>query len=347
MRVITTFLYILLAILVFGLLIFIHEGGHFLAARLCKVTVREFSIGMGPKIFSRTSKKSNTKYSLRALPIGGYVSMDGEDEESDDPNGFCNKSIPKRMLVVIAGAFMNLLLGFIIMTVIVFSQKVLLSTRIASFDEGAMSQEKLMVDDVVLKVGGTRVHTGNELVYEIMNKGDAPIDLVVLRDGEKITVEDVMFVNETDMGVVFGVCDFNVYQEDQSFGNYIKHSFYRSCSMVKMIYDSIYNLLTGKYGMDTISGPIGVTEAVGTAAQSGLPNLLFFLAYISINLGVFNLLPFPALDGGRAAFLVVEAVRRKPVDRRIESYVNFVGIMILFAIMAFVSFKDVLNLIFR
>ncbi len=331
----------------FGLLIFIHEGGHFLAARLCKITVNEFAIGMGPKLISRTSKKSGIKYSLRALPIGGYVSMNGENDESDDPNAFCNKSVPKRLLVVIAGAFMNLLLGFIIMTVIVFSQNTLLSTRIGSFDEGSLSQEKLMVEDVVIKVDGVRVHTGNELVYEIMNSGDEPVDLVVLRDGEKVTVKDVLFINETDMGVVFGVCDFNVYEEKHNALNYIKHAFFRSCSMVKMIYDSLYNLITGKYGIETVSGPIGVTEAVGSAAKSGFSNLLFFLAYISINLGVFNLLPFPALDGGRLVFLVVEAVRGKPVNRKIEGYVNFIGIMILFTIMAFVSFKDVIKLFFR
>ena len=328
------------------MLIFIHEGGHFLAARLCKITVNEFSIGMGPKLVSRTSKKSGTKYSLRALPIGGYVSMDGENDESENPDAFCNKSVSKRILVVVAGAFMNLLLGFIIMTVIVFSQNTLLSTRIGEFNEGSLSQEKLMVNDVVLKVDGTRVHTGNELVYEIMNKGDRPIDLVVLRDGEKVTVEDVLFVNETDMGVVFGVCDFKVYRDDATLLNYLKHAFFRSCSMVKMIYDSLFNLITGKYGLDTVSGPIGVTEAVGDAAQSGLPNLLFFMAYISINLGVFNLLPFPALDGGRLLFLVVEGIRRKPIDRKFEGYVNFVGIMILFTIMAFVSFKDILRLFF-
>ncbi len=331
----------------FGVLIFIHEGGHFLAARLCKITVNEFSIGMGPKLVSKTSKKSGTTYSLRALPIGGFVSMDGENDESDNPNAFCNKSVLQRMLVVGAGAFMNLLLGFILMTVIVFAHGQLASTQIYSFDEGAVSCEKLMKDDVVLKVDGTRVHTGNELLYEIMNKGDKPIDLVVIRDGEKMTVSDVVFANESDMGIVFGVCDFVVYQDRPTFANYIKHTFFRSCSTVKMVYDSLYNLLSGKYGMDAVSGPIGVTEAVGAAAQLGILNLVYFMSYISINLGVLNLLPFPALDGGRFAFLIVEGIRRKPVDRKIEGYVNFVGLMILFTFMAYVSFKDVLKLIFR
>jgi regulator of sigma E protease len=276
--------------------------------------------------------------------IIGYIKMNSSKEIH---TFLPDKKIWQRMCFILAGPVMNLLLGFIIMTCIVFGQKTLASNQIYSFDEGALSSEKLIVNDVVLKVDGTRIHTGNELVYEIMNKGDKPIDLVVIRDGERITVEDVVFANETDMGVVFGVCDFKVYQDRQTFCNYVKHSFFRSCSTVKMVYDSIYNLLSGKYGMDAVSGPIGVTEAVGSAAKLGFVNLMFFMSYISINLGVFNLLPFPALDGGRIAFLLVEGVRRKPIDRKIEGYVNFVGIMLLFTLMAYVSFKDVIKLFFR
>ena len=342
---ITAFLYIVIALLVFGILIFIHEGGHFLAARLCGVTVKEFAIGMGPKIFAWTSKKSGTRYALRLLPIGGFVSMDGEDEDSDNPNAFCNKSVPKRMLIVIAGAFMNILLGFILMFVLVFSQKTLISNKIGAFNENAMSEGKLMVGDTVVKVDGTRVHTGNEVVYEIMNKGDKPIDIVVIRDGERVTVEEVSFPNFSDSGVIFGDCDFRMYADEETFGNYIKHSYFRSVSTVKMVFDSLINLVSGKYGMEAVSGPVGVTEVVGEAAQSSLPTLLYVITVISINLGVFNLLPFPALDGGRFAFLALEGVRGKPVDKRIEAYVNFAGLIILFTFMAFVTFKDVIKLI--
>lgn len=342
---ITAILYIVIALLVFGLLIFIHEGGHFLAARLCGVTVKEFAIGMGPKIFAWTSKKSGTRYALRLLPIGGFVSMDGEDEDSDNPNAFCNKSVPKRMLIVIAGAFMNILLGFILMFVLVFSQKTLISNKIGAFNENAMSEGKLMIGDTVVKVDGTRVHTGNEVVYEIMNKGDKPIDVVVIRDGERVTVEEVSFPNFSDSGVIFGDCDFRMYADEETFGNYIKHSYFRSVSTVKMVFDSLINLVSGKYGMEAVSGPVGVTEVVGEAAQSSLPTLLYVITVISINLGVFNLLPFPALDGGRFAFLALEGVRGKPVDKRIEAYVNFAGLIILFTFMAFVTFKDVIKLI--
>jgi len=340
-------LYILIAILVFGLLIFIHEGGHFLAARICKVTVNEFSIGMGPKLFSKRSKKSNTLYSLRALPIGGYVSMDGEDESSENPDAFCNKSVPKRMFIVLAGAFMNLLLGFILMFMLVFSQEFLLSTRIGAFNENSLSAEKLMIGDEVRRVEGARVHTGDELIYEIMNEGDKPIDLVVIRDGEEVLLEDVVFPNFVDSGVTFGEIDFKVYSEEATFGNYIKHAFYRSCSTVKMIYDSIFNLISGKYGMEAVSGPVGVTEVVGDAAKSGFSNLVYVVCVVSINLGVFNLLPIPALDGGKFAFLAVEAIIRRPINKKFEAYVNFIGIVLLFGLMIFVTFKDIIKLILR
>lgn len=345
MITITVVLYILIALLVFGLLIFVHEGGHFLAARICGVTVKEFAIGMGPKLLSWTSKKSGTHYRLRLLPIGGFVSMDGEEEDSENPNAFCNKSVPKRMFIIIAGALMNILLGFILMMILVFSQKPLISTQIGQFNDNSISSESLMVGDTLLKIDGTAVHTGNEVVYEIMNSGDEPIDILVRRNGENLLLEDVVFPSFEESGVVFGECDFKLYAEKATFFNCLKHAFFRSLSTIKMVYDSLFNLITGKYGMDAISGPVGVTEVVGAAAKSNLPTLLYVVTVISINLGVFNLLPFPALDGGRFIFLAIEGVRGKPIDRRIESYVNFVGIMILFAFMALVTFKDVIKLI--
>ena len=273
--------------------------------------------------------------------------MEGEDEDSENPNAFCNKSVPKRMLIVIAGAVVNILVGFILMFVLVFAQKTLVSNVIGKFDDNAMSAEKLMVGDVVLKVDGTATHTGNEVAYEIMNKGDEPIDIVVIRDGERITVEDVVFPSVVDQGVVFGSCDFKMYQDEESFGNYMKHAFWRSMSTVKMVYDSIFNLLTGKYGLQAVSGPVGVTEVVGQAARSNLPTLLYVMSVISINLGIFNLLPFPALDGGRFVFLGIEAVRGRPIDKRIENYVNLAGIMILFGFMILVTFKDIFTIFTR
>ena len=343
--------YFLIILLVFGILVFIHELGHFLTARLCGVTVREFAIGMGPKIFSWCSKKHGTRYALRLLPIGGFVSMENEDglDESVDPDdkgAFCNKSVPQRMLITVAGAIMNLLLGFIIMVVIVFATKNLYSTTIARFSEDAISSEKLMVDDEILKVGRTRVHTWNELAYEIMNKGYEPVDITLMRNGERIVVEDVEFFTFEDSGATFGDVDFIPYAEQVSIGNLAKHAYFRSLSTVKMVLDSIKGLLTGRFGMDAVSGPVGVVGVAQEASKQGFMNFLYIIAVLTINLGVFNLIPFPALDGGRFAFLAVEGIRGKPLDRRIESYVNFVGIVILFAFMILVCFKDITKLIF-
>lgn len=336
--------YLLIMFLVFGILVFIHEFGHFMTARLCGVSIKEFAVGMGPTVFSWHSKKYGTKYGLRLLPIGGFVSMVGEDEESTETGAFCNQKIWKRMLIVLAGPLMNLLLGFILMTVLVFSQGTLASTTIAKFDEGAVSQQKLQVGDEILKVDGTRVHTGDEMVYEIMNQGYEPIDIVVRRNGEKLLLEDVEFPTMADSGATFGTYDFIPYAEARTFPNLLKHAFFRSLSTVKMVYDSLIGLVTGRFGMDAVSGPVGVAETVGNAAKSGYRTFLYIMTVLSVNLGVFNLIPFPALDGGRFLFLGIEGIRRKPLDRTVEGYINFVGIAILFGFMILVTAKDIFKL---
>ena len=333
----------------FGILIFIHEFGHFITARWCGVAVNEFAIGMGPRLFSWKSKKYDTTYALRLFPIGGFVSMVGEDEASEDENAFCNKSVWRRMLIVLAGPLMNLLLGVLLTAIIVLSQGVLGSTTVAEFSENSLSSQKLQVEDTIVKVGNTRVHTWNELAYEIMNQGYEPIDLTVLRDGERIVLEDVEFPTFFDSGANFGDLDFLPYAEHTTFPNVIKHIFFRSVSNVKTVIDSLAGLIGGRYGMEAVSGPIGVADAIGDVAQSSGFNFLSALSLASLltmNLGVFNLIPFPALDGGRFLFLIIEGIRRKPVNRNIEGYINFVGIVILFAFMIVVTFKDIIKLIF-
>ncbi|MBR2010192.1 MAG: site-2 protease family protein [Clostridia bacterium] len=374
-----TLLYVLLALLVFGLLIMIHELGHFLVARACGVGIREFSIGMGPKIFSWKGKKSFgaaskpnalrnaeengeaiplikteqdeetvTQYSLRAFPIGGYVSMVGEDEESDLPTSFQTKKVWQRILIVLAGPVMNVLLGFLLMTVLVLSTPQLASTTIGAFNEGATSpQYGLQIGDRVTHVNGTRVFTGNELVYEILNDGYEPVDLTVVRNGETLELADVIFPSLVSEGVNFGSADFRVYAEQKSFGNIVKHSFSRSVSTVKMIFDQLGDMIGGRYGMNAVSGPVGVTEGMVTAAKSGATDFLYLVIVITVNLGVFNLLPIPALDGGRLLFLVVEGVTRKPVNKNIEGYIHFAGLMILLALMAVIFCKDIAGLFVR
>ena len=338
--------YVIIMLLVFGVLVFIHEFGHFITARLCGVPIKEFAVGMGPTVFSWNSKKYGTKYGLRLLPIGGFVSMEGEDESSSDERAFCNQKIWKRVAIVLAGPVMNLVLGFLLMTVLVFSQGTLVSTTVADFQEGAISLEQLQVGDRIIEVDGTRVHTGNELVYEVLNQAYEPIDLKIERNGEKILLEDVHFPTMVDeaSGVTFGNYDFILYAEKTNVPNLLKHSYFRSVSTVKMVYDSLIGLLSGRFGMDAVSGPVGVAEVVGDAAKHGIADFLYIVTVLSINLGVFNLIPFPALDGGRLLFLVIEGVRGKPLNRDVESYINFIGIMILFGFMIFVTVKDVFKL---
>lgn len=340
-----TVLYIILAILTFGLLIFIHEGGHYLFARLFKVKIYEFSIGMGPKIFKRTSKKTGIDYSLRAFPIGGFVSMAGEDEDSDDPNALTKKPVWQRIIITAAGAGVNLIAGVLVMSVLVFTGSGLGSTVIYGFEDNAASEKSgLMAGDRVTEVEGINVHIADELLYEIMRLGIEPIDITVVRDGEEIVIENVEFGQMSSEGVAFGEPDFQVYGEERTFPNLVKHSFYRSTYTVKMIWESLYDLVTGRYGVEAVSGPVGVTGALTEAAETGAYNFIYLVVVISMNLGVMNLLPLPALDGGRLVFLIIEGIRRKPVNRKVEGYIHAAGLAALMLLMVFICIKDVIKL---
>jgi len=330
-------------------MIFIHEAGHFITARICGVGVNEFAIGMGPKIYSKVSKKSNTRYSVRLFPIGGFVSMVGEDEDSAEENAFGNVNVIKRMGIIIAGAFMNILLGFLIMLIIVSTSQTQFATNIVGrFDDNATSsQSGLMVGDEIIKVGQVNVHTGYELAYEIMNQGYEPIDLTVIRNNEIIILDDVIFSIFSQSGATFGNVDFASRGEEKTFYSVIKNAWFRSVSTIKMVWDSLVDLVRGRYGMDAVSGPVGITQELGKAAKTGMQSLLYLCAVISINLGVVNLLPIPALDGGRFAFLLYEAIFRKPIKKEVEAYIHFIGIVLLFGLMIVIALKDVWSIFIK
>ncbi|MBQ9120830.1 MAG: site-2 protease family protein [Clostridia bacterium] len=343
----TTVLYVLLALLVFSLMIFVHELGHYIFARRFGVTIEEFSIGMGPKLLSRKSKKTGIVYSLRAFPMGGFVSMVGEDEESDDENALSKKPAWQRLIIMVAGAAMNILLGVILMFTLVCSSNGLATTTVAQFmSENAITyQQGLREGDVILKINKTPVHIGNELVYEIMQQGTETAKVTILRDGVEMTL-DIDFPTTESEGILFGTRDFYVTATEKTVGGVLKHTLFRSTSTVKMIWESLIDLISGKYGIQHISGPVGVTQVITDAARTGIQDLLYIAAVICINLGVFNLLPIPALDGGRAVFLLVEVIRRKPISPKIEGYVHTAGLILLLLFMVIVSFKDVFQLIF-
>lgn len=352
---------ILLTILVFGVIIMIHELGHFIVAKLCGVRVLEFSMGMGPAIFTHQKKSEemeldpetgtmmpvnrNTKYSVRILPIGGYVSMEGEDSASKDERAFCNKPIWKRFLIVVAGAVMNLLLGFLILVGAVSTMEHVPTKQIASFQENAASQAAgLAVGDEILKVNGHSTLTYDDVITEILSDDDGTVDFQIKRDGTVQNIEKVTFYTEIMDSKRELDIDFKLLAVENSVGGTLSYSAGRAVSLGKLVWVSLGDLVTGKVGFDQLSGPVGVGEALGQAASISVMNLLILIAFLTINVGIFNLLPIPALDGGRLIFILIEAIFRKPVPAKYEGLIHAVGLLFLFGLMIIVTLKDIIRL---
>ena len=338
------FLYILIAILVFGFLIFIHEFGHFIFAKLFGVTITEFSLGMGPKLISKKGK-DGVDYSLRAFPIGGFVAMVGEEEDSDDPDAFNKKPAWQRFIIVVAGAVMNLLVGIIIMVILTLCTDRFGGTTVAEFVDGSTSNKTgLQVNDEIVEINGYNVHTANDLSYEIMHNGYKPVNVTVIRNGKEITIADVIFPQISSQGVAFGSMDFKIFEEPKTFGVICKNAFYSCTSTVKMIWDSLFDLLSGRYGVEAVSGPVGVTGAITNAAKTSAYSLFYLVVVISMNLGIFNLLPIPALDGGTLLFTLIEMIFRKPIPKNVENALKLSGFAILMLFVIFVTFKDIFGI---
>lgn len=354
MAILNFLFFLLVTVLLMGVLIFVHELGHYLTARACHVTVHEFAIGMGKRLGGFTSKKTGIMYSFRLFPIGGFVSMAGEDEEVDDPNAFNKKNVWQRMLILVAGAGMNVLTGFLAMLILTVGMSMsgypLASTTVAAFDEGSSSYVSgLELGDRILRVDGVRVHTGYDLSYEILFNGYHPVDVLVERNGEKILVPDVIFPSGEAEGILLGDMDFRVLAAETNVGNILKTAFYRGTSSIKMVFDSIGGIITGRFSLSNLSGPIGVTSAVQDVASQPMAgwNILYLFAVIAMNLGVMNLMPIPALDGGRLAFRLIEVLRfGKPVSPKLEATVHSIGMMLLLLLMVIIAFKDTFTLFF-
>ena len=447
--VLTTIALILIGVLLFELIIFIHEFGHFITAKKSGIKVNEFSLGMGPKLFS--FGKGETKYSLRIFPIGGYCAMEGEDEESPEPRAFNNAKIWKRMIVIIAGAVMNIILGLILMFVIVVQQDSFSTTTVSSFPATSYSANSgLQVGDEIKEINGYGISTSMDFSYPISTadlktvKGDTlevykedccnylynmaakavqeqgesisdetiyelnktlstasgkintvndkekanelyqeyykeinsllgiedytieeikvketrqryTADILVERDGEEVMLNDVQFFTYTtkDDDEPKMSMDFYVEQMDKTVGSVISQTFKQTISTCKMVYASLGGLLTGKFGFKDLSGPVGiasaVTEVASESLQSGfldaVNSIIYVMMIITVNLGLFNMLPFPALDGGRFVFLLIEAIRRKPVPRKAEAVVNSIGMALLILLTIVITVSDVFKLV--
>ena len=356
MAILRTLFYLALTLFLMGILIFVHELGHYLTARACKVTIHEFSLGMGKRIAGFTSKKTGIQYSLRLFPIGGYVSMAGEDEdkegEADDPNAFNKKNVWQRLLILVAGAAMNVITGFLAMLILVGGMTVsgykLPSTTVAEFTPGAPSYVTgLETGDRILRVDGVRVHTGYDLSYEIMFNGYKPVDVLVERDGQELLIPNVMFPSGIEDGIELGSMDFYVLSEASTVGNVLKTTLWRSVSSIKMVFDSIGGIISGRFTLAAMSGPIGVSSAVADVASQPMAvwNILYLFALIAMNLGVMNMLPIPALDGGRVFFRIIEILRfGRPVDPKLEATVHGLGMTLLLMATAVIACKDLFQL---
>ena len=360
-----TFTTILIAVLVFGFLILIHEFGHYIFARIFGVTVKEFSIGMGPKLLWYDSKKTGIRYAISMFPLGGYVSMAGEDEESDDPNAFNKKPAWQRFIITAAGATINVVAGFLAMVILCSivpsgGKTPLGSTTVHSFmesDQLSHSSEEygLRVGDRIVAVDEKKVTILDELSYEIMRRGDRPLDITVEREstnaetGEKtmeiLVLEDVVFPTAVEQEQTFGQMDFVVWGVKQTPGSVLSHSFQKSILIVRMCWESIFDLITGRYSLAAVSGPVGISSAIGDAAKAGITSLLYITALISINLGVMNLLPLPALDGGRLLCLLIEMVTRRKIPPKVEGVIHGIGLLLLLGFSVLIMFKDIFQLL--
>lgn len=338
---------ILVAILFFGLIIVFHELGHFLFAKLFKVQVNEFSIGMGPAIFKK--KFGETKYSLRLFPIGGYVSMEGEDEDSENERAFCNAKAWKRFIIIAAGGVINLIMGVILVAVMLGVRNDLIGTTeiFGFYDDAVTNTQGLQAGDEIKKINDKTVFGEFDLGYLLASDKDGVYDFVVERNGEMVNVNDVEFAKHEDGSLYL---DFSILGKEKTFLNVISRAIPESVSIARIVWMSLFDLVTGQYGLKDLSGPIGTVTIIADTAQSAVvktdfSQLFLMLALIAINIGIFNLLPLPALDGGRLFFLVIEMIIRRPVSRKYEGWIHAIGLVLLLLLMVVISFSDILKLI--
>ena len=347
-------LLIVIGILLFGFVIFFHELGHFLLAKSAGIWVREFSLGMGPELFSFT--KGETRYALRLLPIGGYCMMEGEDENSEDERAFSNKPVWRRILVVVAGGVFNIILGFALMLFVVGQQDVYSTTRIAKFTENSgWEAAGAQAGDTIVEIDGFRIYTDRDLSFALSMADPASLSAKVKRDGELVEIAPITMQQKIgEDGEPVLAIDFYIQGEAPSFLGLIRKSALDTFSMTRLVLESLKGLLTGRFGFNELAGPVGtaqmITQVTGEGLALGfgpaLQNLVLMIIVITVNLGIVNLLPLPALDGGRLLFLIWEGISRRPVPKKYEAYIHAAGFVLLILLMVAVTFGDIKRLIF-
>ena len=349
-------MYIIIAIIIFGILIAIHEFGHFTAAKLCGVKVEEFAIGMGPALFKK--QKGETVYALRILPIGGFCAMAGEDEESDDPRAFTNQGFWKKFVILCAGSFMNLVLGIVLILIMYAGAQAFVTPTIDHFMDGCPYEgtEAMQAGDTFYSIDGQRIYLVSD-VSSFLMRGDGVYDIVMLRDGEKVELKDFALTTKTyaeyaDEGPKYG---FVFGYTEATFGTKLEYTWNTTLEFSRLVWLGLGDLINGKVGLKDMSGPVGIVDMmneVGQQAESAkaaADNLLYISAFIAVNLAIMNMLPIPALDGGRVFLMIVtviiEAVSRKKLDPKYEGYIHLGGMVLLLGLMALVMYNDIAKLI--
>lgn len=328
---------IVYAILIFCLLIFVHELGHFLTAKAVGIKVNEFALGMGPLLFHFT--KGETEYSLRALPIGGYCKMEGEDEESDNPRAFNNKPFWSKALVIVAGSFMNLILAIIILSAVLFYIGTPTNV-IKDVKQGAPAMiAGLKSGDEIVQIDQHKIKTWEELTNAIGNSKENTISIQAVRDGKTMNFESKVAAGENNKKVIGITPEYNreISYAGESIVMGAKSTWYMGVSMI----DVIGKLFTGEVSTKELTGPVGIVYMVGDTAKLGIMYVAQLTALISLNLAIVNMLPFPALDGGRLLFMIIRLFTGKAISDETEGKIHFIGILLLFSLMIYITFQDV------
>ena len=363
------FITLIAALIVFSAVIAIHEFGHFAVAKLCGIQVNEFSIGMGPALWKKIYK--GTQYSLRALPVGGYVALEGEESpesqqaeaarderEAEEENpvppeqrtGIPLNDAPvwQRALVMAAGAFMNFVLGFVVLVILVAAQEgAITSKTIYSIENDALcGQTGLQAGDEIVAVNGRRCFVANDILYELVRTEQYRARFTVKRDGQKVELPDVQFDTWQDEdGQTHMSLGFTVYGIPKTPLHVLSEAWNSTLYYGHIAFTSLTDLVRGRESINNLSGPVGIVTAIGQAASYGWQDLLELLALITVNLGVFNLLPFPALDGGKVVFLVIEGVTGHAVPEKLQSWLTLAAFALLFGLMLFATYNDIIRLL--
>ena len=348
---------IIFAVLLFSLLIFVHELGHFMAAKASGVQVNEFAMFMGPAIWKK--QKGETLYSIRCIPIGGYCAMEGEDTDTDNPRSFQKAAWWKRLIILVAGSAMNFLIGLLIMLIVYLPAKQFVVPQIAEFEQGCTlnGEGGLQVGDRILEVDGEKIYVQSDFSTILALNGGDVHDLVVERNGEKVVLNDFLMEKHefpNDDGTTSLRYGFSFGWEEANFGNKLTYAWNNTIDTVRMTRLSLQMLLQGKIGIKDLSGPVGIVNTMTDVAEQSestldaIMNMLYFGGYIAINLAVMNLLPIPALDGGRVVMLLlttgIQAVTKKKIDPKYEGYLHAGAMVLLLVLMGLIMFKDIFTI---